>query len=272
VFQVGCLFLYSSTVASTAANAPAIPDAPPAPMLEETDSFMGAPVGATVRVKCTAPRMELNNARLLAVTRTDITVVSANGERFVLPKDATTIESPVAWQRTLTVQGDARPRSGQGIGRPILVLVWLAGAAAAVWFWRTRRAEPEPERIRHRRPAPAPVSGKIRLSTVTAPAATAQDVVAAPPAATPLDTESDGDVIEDLIKSRCYGTALEKVSQQIRLQPDEFRRRLQLLRVYVAIGDSKQMDRVLHEIQAHPGFSAEQKGQAAQAVPASRRK
>ena len=95
--------------AACAGSQRTLQDAPAAPPLEESESFMGVPIGTFVRVKCTAPEIELNNARLLAVTKTTITVASVNGERFNLPKATTLVSDPVNWQRTAGITGQAPP-------------------------------------------------------------------------------------------------------------------------------------------------------------------
>jgi hypothetical protein len=229
---------------------------------------MGMPVGAFVRVKCTDPAIDLNNARLVAITESNITIASANGERYDLPKSATTVAAPMNWQRTASVGGEdpARSRPRHGGGGAILVLLALAVAGAAGWFWVGRRREGGDEKTSKTAPIRTAPSKIITLSATPRTALTA---VAASPAP---QMESNADAIDSLIENRCYGTAVEKLEQQIRQSPDDFKIRMQLLKVYIAIGDSlKHVDRVARQINTNPNFTRQQKDEAA-AVANSQRK
>jgi hypothetical protein len=257
------LLISSSTVVVVQGTPPTIQDPPLAPPVEETDSFMGVHIGSLVRVKCTAPPIELNNATLIAVTRTTITVASSNGDRFHLPKESTVIEAPVNWQRTTTITNDQQrpPRSAKSGWSWMWFLLLPAGAGAAGWFWLARRreaAEGETETVNVKK---SPARGRLVLA-------------AAPPPATALPNRAEtvSDTIDALVESRCYGTAIERLEEQIKLKPDEFALRLQLLNVYTIIGNRKQVDRVLHQIEFHPDFSAEQKEKARQSLATSKDK
>ena len=225
-------------------------DVPPAPALDGTDSFMGMPVGSQVRVKCTDPAIELNNAKLLAITTNTITVASINGERFTLPKESTEVGVPVNWQRTTSVLDEDKPRPRHGGWVWVLCLFVLAGVGAGAWSLLIRRREVEAE-------AGKPIGniGKFKLATAGADSGV--------PAAPPAPQEGlHSDAIEDLIETRCYGTAIERLEQEIKLKPDEFPLRLQLLKVYSIVSNRKQMDRVWHQIEFHPKFSEKQKREA----------
>lgn len=224
---------------------------------------MGVRIGSRVRVKCTAPAIELNNAVLVAVTQTTITVASANGDRFNLPKEATVIEAPVDWQRTTTITDDQqKPARGRHSGWGwVLLLLVPAGAAAAGWVWLARRREAESAEGESFKPGKSPATGRLVLTAAPAPSEPKAS------AAAPIS-----DTIEALVESRCYGTAIERLEEQIKLKPEEFSLRLQLLNVYVIIGNRKQVDRVFHQIEFHPGFSAEQKEKARQSFTSSKDK
>jgi hypothetical protein len=232
-------------------------DVPPAPALDGTDSFMGMPVGSQVRVKCTDPAIELNNAKLLAITTNTITVASINGERFTLPKESTEVGVPVNWQRTTSVLDEDKSRPRHGGWGWVLCLFVLAGVGAGAWSWLIRRREVEAE-------AGKPI-GKFKLATAGADSG----VAAAPPAP---QEGLHSDAIEDLIETRCYGTAIERLEQEIKLKPDDFPLRLQLLKVYSIVSNRKQMDRVWHQIEFHPKFSEKQKQEAGAIFSTSKEK
>jgi hypothetical protein len=257
----------------THAAPPTIQDPPLAPPLEETDSYMGVHIGSRVRVKCTAPAIELNNATLVAITPTTITVASANGDRFHLPKETTVIESPVDWQRTTSITDNQQPapRSKHSSWGWVVFLLLPAGAAAAGWFWLARRRATEEESQPFKplksstggRPA-SPGSGRLVLTAAPAPS---------PDPEAPVKTAQPvSDNIDALVESRCYGTAIERLEEQIKTKPREFALRLQLLNVYAIIGNRKQVDRVLHQIEFHPDFTAEEKLKARQSIAASKDK
>ena len=235
---------------------------------------MGAPVGAFVRVKCTAPAIELNNAKLLAVTKTTITIASAKGERFTLPKEATVVEAPVNWQRTTTVVNEQPPRSEKGSRSWILLLLLLPVLGVAAWFRLARRREAETEV--GGRTTPRAAARSVRAATRPSRAegrpfhAEARPFHADAPPQPKAELESDS--VEKLIENRRYGTAIEHLERQIKLKPDEYELKLQLLKVYSLIENSKQVDRVLRQIEFHPAFSPEQKQRARETVSASKDK
>jgi hypothetical protein len=233
------------------AAAPSSDRSPPA-VAAETDSFMGMRVGDHVRVKCAESGIELNNARLLAITKTSITVASVNGERFTLSRDSTELGAPLNWKRTTSVFGDDPPlrSSHRGAGWVLLLLV-LSGAGVGGWFWVARRREAKPGRR-------------------AMPAAPVRQIPAEVPP--PPKAESEFCAIENLIETRCYGTAIERLEQQIKLRPDEFKVRLQLLKVYSTIANRTQVERVLRQIEFHKHFSAEQKLEASQTISPTRDK
>lgn len=208
---------------------------------------MGIRPGASVRVVCTDPAIELNNAKLLGINKTTLVVSSANGERFELPKSATILSDPVNWERTTGVLPDPAQAKNSGRGGWLVLLVLAGGGIGAGIYLAVRRA-PETST------AAAP---KIKLSASGSPATAAPGASA--PAARP---SAASDAIEQLIESRCYGTAIEKLEEQIRSQPNDFKPRLQLLKIYHTIGNAKQTDRVRFQIETHKEFSAEQKEEA----------
>jgi hypothetical protein len=233
---------------------------------------MGAPVGTFVRVKCTAPAIELNNAKLLAVTETTITIASAKGERFTLPKEATVVEAPVNWQRTTTVVNEQPPRSEMGSRGWILLLLLLLCAGVAAWFWLARRREADTEV--GERTTPRAAARSFRAATRPSRAegrpfhAEARPFHAEAPPQPKAELESDS--VEKLIENRRYGTAIERLEQQIKLKPDEYELKLLLLKAYSLIENSKQVDRVVRQIELHPAFSPEQKRRARETISASK--
>jgi hypothetical protein len=248
------------------ADPPAVVESLPNSALDQTDSFMGMRVGDHVRLKCTDPEIELNNAKLLAITKTTVVVSSATGERYTLQKAATTFEPPVNWKRTMTVFNDQANRSSHHAGAWFLLLfILVAAGAGGGWFWFVRRQESESG-------AGSKGSIGIKISTTSAkagkssekfkltPVLATADLAAAPASAARAGFESDS--IDDLIETRRYGTAIELLEQQIKTAPNEFKLRMQLLKVYAIVSNRKQMDRVMHQIEFHPNFSAEQKREA----------
>jgi predicted negative regulator of RcsB-dependent stress response len=258
------------------ADPPTVVESLPNSALDQTDSFMGMRVGDHVRLKCTEPEIELNNAKLLVITKTTVVVSSATGERFTLPKVATTFEAPVNWKRTMTVYDDQTNHSSHHAGGWFLLLfILVAAGAGAGWFWFVRRQESESQtgsrgltgiKIATTSAKAGNSSGKFKLSPISAQA----DLAAAPASAARAGLESDS--VEDLIETRRYGTAIEHLEQQIKTAPDDFRLRMQLLKVYVIVSNRKQIDRVMHQIEFHPNFSAEQKREANLVVASSKEK
>lgn len=57
------------------------------------------------------------------------------------------------------------------------------------------------------------------------------------------------------------------LEKQIKQKPDDFKPRLQLLKIYVVIDNRKQADRVIHQIEFHPRLTTEQKQEARQCLP-----
>ncbi len=258
------------------ADPPAVVESLPNSALDQTDSFMGMRVGDHVRLKCTEPEIELNNARLLAITKTTVVVSSATGERYTLPKTATTFEPPVNWKRTTTVFDDRANHSGHHAGAWFLLLfVLVAAGAGAGWFWFVRRQESGSGtgsggltgiKIATTSARAGKSSEKFKLSPISAQA----DLADAPASAARAGFESDS--VEDLIETRRYGTAIERLEQQIKTAPDDFKLRLQLLKVYAIVSNRKQIDRVMHQIEFHPNFSAGQKREASLVVATSKEK
>jgi hypothetical protein len=258
---------------------PPITDPPAAPPKSDTDSFMGMPVGSHVRVTCTAPAIELNNARLLAISKTTITVTSVTGERYVLPRESTEVTDPVNWKRTTGMVNQPPPPPKHTAGWIWLPLFLLAAAGFAGWLWVVRKSDGEgkdglPVAGPSRKTGSIKVRsarGRLVLSAPPGAAGGHMNMAAAPmpsrpaPPAAPSGGASEG--IEDLIESRCYGTAIEKLEQQIKQRPDDFKPRLQLLKIYVIIDNRKQVDRVLHQIEFHQRLTADQKQEARACLP-----
>lgn len=117
----------------------ALPDAssqPASPPLTDENSFMGIRVGAEVRAKCTDPAVDVNHAKLQAVTPDTVIVVTATLDKFVLPKANTTLGSPVIWEVTRTVTATD---SHSLFFWVIIVLAFTGIVAGSVCFWRWRQ-------------------------------------------------------------------------------------------------------------------------------------
>src|SRR5262249_32973256 len=147
------------------------------------------------------PEIELNNAKLLAITKTTVIVSSTTGERYTLPKEATTFEPPVNWKRTTTIFNDQNNHSHHagGLGWFVLLLL-LAGAGGGGWFWYQRKREGESESggrpliVTTKGVVPAG-TGKFKLT----PLATRSDLA---PSSAPGKGSLESDSIDDLIETR----------------------------------------------------------------------
>lgn len=99
--------------------------------------------GAMVRVKCSAPAVDLNRVRLVEMNGSNVIVETASLERFVLPAALTVVGEPITWQVTSTVSVDdpaARRRKWWTIFG-VVCGVMVAGAGGGFWMWRRRQAD-----------------------------------------------------------------------------------------------------------------------------------
>lgn len=135
-----CIWMVASSSAQTQADNQTSALLP-GPQKNEAGSFMGMTIGSEIRAKCTDPAVDLNHARLLAVTAASITVTTSGLDELVLPREKTTVGPPVNWQVTRTVSTNRS--TGWIIG--CLLLITLAGSlAVGIYVWRSwRNAENE---------------------------------------------------------------------------------------------------------------------------------